>query len=441
MGQESPSCTFSQRISELKEIRKKKINEKQGKSLSLIILGAGPAGLIHAIVALLNGQQPIVLEKRPQDCSGRPYAVMLKDRSIEILQEYGALAYLQENGLIMLSQNDKYCIALVDLERALKAVISELEQTPTIKHHTYVVEIIEHPHSKIELVTVEQNGIQGAFSEVDLVVNAEGSHSQTNDLLRNRRIEFLPRIPAVSVVFENNLSSAQGAFSLSQQIFVKLRNGVMSLYCYGTFACRFLFSGVFLNPKHHIAALHILKIGRRYLLGYCLSSKASKKLTAIDDPNEFQAFTKQWAYFVLCYSSVKSLLHFVFSRGRTPLNLFGWRPIKTCRVVKIGSDRVEHCSFCLGRSLILVIGDALVTADPSTELGCQTALESSLYFGAFLQRFQEAILNAQFPKLMIELQQEYDKYWEPIIAYLIAESVRKRKHYNDEAPLILGLTI
>lgn len=428
--EDSLSQAFREKVAGLKKRRDKQLLEKKDSKLSIAILGAGPAGLIHAIVLLLNGYKPKVIEKRTKNCKSRMHAIVLKDKALELLQEYGVYAYLEANNLLLFSQEQKMCVGIADLEKGLKSVIAELEEEQVIHYEMQLSKIIQHPESRVDLQLQSQDGQTHLFTGVDLIINCEGSHSKTNELLGNRRIDVLPRIPVVSVIFESEERAGRA-----------LRTFVRTVYYYTLFILKFISFAMFLNPKRHIAAVNLFKINTHYFLGYCLSEKESEKLENLlemEEENRSEsegkiAFVKRWAYFCFCYSSFRSLFRWLFYRGRSPAFFYACHPIKKITTLNIGADHAETYSYRFGRCLLLIVGDALATVDPSTEMGCQTAIESAQYFESFLKRFEEAVSATSPSQAIAMIQQEYDAHWKPIVEQLSVLSVTSRQTYREDA--------
>src|ERR1700677_5125260 len=54
------------------------------------------------------------------------------------------------------------------------------------------------------------------------------------------------------------------------------------------------------------------------------------------------------------------------------------------QLIKIGADRANEYARKMGKSVILLTGDSSATVDPTTGLGCNTAIQSSVDFLDFL---------------------------------------------------------
>ena len=57
------------------------------------------------------------------------------------------------------------------------------------------------------------------------------------------------------------------------------------------------------------------------------------------------------------------------------------------QIIEIGADRADQPCLSMGNSSVLLAGDACVTVDPTTGLGCNTAIQSSVDFLDFIWDF------------------------------------------------------
>lgn len=115
--------TYKDKILHLKKIRQQALENKT-KKLGIVILGAGPAGLIRAIQGLLEGHTIQIIEKRSASHPGRHNVVSLIKASMELLKEYGVFNYLLENNLVReVDEPLSIFVKLSDLERSLKQMI------------------------------------------------------------------------------------------------------------------------------------------------------------------------------------------------------------------------------------------------------------------------------------------------------------------------------
>jgi len=152
--------SFLERIHDLKSTMPPQTETKQ----KVVILGAGPAGLIRAITSIMNGNPTQIIEKRSEKESGRQNTIHLNLGTVYQLVHLGAYQYLLENKLIYPQKNlDSINVRLVDLEEALKAVLKGIQPAQQITYHSKL-EAIDSSQKKLNL-TIESADHQKTIIE------------------------------------------------------------------------------------------------------------------------------------------------------------------------------------------------------------------------------------------------------------------------------------
>lgn len=207
---------FRDKIAELKNQRDATIHN-QAKKPRVAILGGGPAGLMRAILASINGNKVIVIEKRAKDHERRLNGIMLTFRTIEILKKYGIYHYLIEQKLLGTPSNEKSfscSVTIGDLEVAMKAVLHELQgNDEVILYQTTLDHVVKVPTRPIDLVLKIERRVLHTLRSIDVMIVAEGVKSDTIEkILNGRRIEALPPISVIGGIFKTAQEAKKSFF-------------------------------------------------------------------------------------------------------------------------------------------------------------------------------------------------------------------------------------
>ncbi len=424
----------------------------------IAILGGGPAGLLRALCGLKNGGLVTVMEKRKQDAPGRENAVALKPHTQFILREYGVYQYLEEKGLIYPTKEQEFLyVRLKDLEEAMKAVIAELSEDPIIHYNAQLKGIHSDPNRKADLI-IDDNGREIRLSDVDLVVVAEGAHSETNEkLLGNRRIAILPSIPVIAAIFKDDRPGITGAATFFQYVGRTMANTAVSVYYHARFLFSFFFMGEhFFNPDRKIVGALTLSTPKQNYLGCGLSrieteemkrvlknydeakraARKSKRANSQSSPfaglesdlekakKEKDTYLNYWVAMSFCCANLLKIFQFLFTRET--LHWTSWIPLDKVSVTEIGADRSDASCGTLGQTSYLLAGDTLATVDPTTGLGCNTALQTVEDFQTFLI----GLYNKVDPET---LRSTYQTESNVTLSSIHYESTNMRRRYRPDA--------
>lgn len=405
----------------LKKIESLKIERDQALKTyvnppRIAILGGGPAGLLRALYGLLSGSPVTLIEKRRQDAPGRENTVALSPQTQSILRDLGVYYYLQDKGLTHPIQEQEFLsVRLKDLEEAIKAVIAELTDDQVIHYSAQLKAFDSDPNRKADLI-IDDNGKELRLNAVDLVVVAEGAHSETNEqLLGNRRIAILPSIPVITALFKDDRPHISGVSTFFQYVGKTLANTAVSVYYHTLFLFSFIFKGErFSNPNRKIAGALTLSTPKQNYLGCGLSKIETEEMQRVlkncDEANERFERAKQqtphlplldrlesdlqkaqkekdiylnhWVAMSFCCANILKMYQFLFMKGK--FEWTSWLPLDKISVTEIGADRSDASCGTLGQTSYLLAGDTLGTVDPTTGLGCNTAIQTVADFQAFL---------------------------------------------------------
>lgn len=373
---------------------KAKQSESSKEKPLVVISGAGPAGLLRAIQSISHGNPTRVLEKRQKSDQGRENTVALTPRTIAILKYCGTYQYLLENKLIYPANKlGETNVRLKDLENAMKVVLKELNPEFEIEYNSTIVDVSEES-GKIQLSTqtTDSSGKSTTMiPNVSILVNTEGAHSSTNQILGIERIELLSSIPVMAAICKDDRPSITNLDSFFSYVKLGLSQVALTTYYHTIFIFQYLFSS---NFRKKITGAIILPTPGQAYIGCGFSDEINNKLRELkqqDDKQEYQSLAKYWINLAICAANMLAFLNF-FSRKHHFYSACH-KPIKNFDMVEIGADRAVENSRIFGKAVMLLAGDADATVDPTTGLGCNTAIQSSVDFLDFLWDYGKVSIN------------------------------------------------
>lgn len=439
---------------------------------TVVISGAGPAGLIRGIQSLLNGNPTTIIERRSRESSGRDNIVALQPNAVAILQNFGIYQYLIEHGLVypyalerISVGNVAFNVRLGDLEDAMKAVISALTSDPIIQYDSKILELFSLTFSRTPSMLLVQTGAEEEkILSVDILVVAEGKNSSTNEMLGIERTVMLPPVPAITAIFKDDRPSVDGVFSLLTYIGKTALYIAIDIYYHVLLLFKCIFEGehVF-NANRSIAGSVLLQIPAYTYLGGGLSREKSEELMRLinavkeskralneaeasgafeqisaltqavrDAEIQKESFLTYWIHLSFCLANFLNLALFLYSCGATKLSLSSWKPIDSMDIVEIGADCASDVCQHLGRSMYLLAGDSFVTVDPSTGLGCTSAIESSSDFQTVLTSLPEMGTSREHEVIRGYMRREY-----ALSGRILRESIETRRVYRPDAVTVI----
>lgn len=370
--------TFQERIRQLKE----RMSTRTENKPLVVISGAGPAGLLRAIQSISNGNPTKVIERRSEEAPGRANTVALTETTIAMLKYCGIYSYLLENRLIYPPNRQGYIsVRLKDLEKAMKTVLQELSPDSIIEYNSKIV-AIDTQEDKIRLTTESSTGERSTISDVGIFVNAEGSRSSTNALLGIERIEVLPAIPVIAAMCRDDRPYITNVGSFFVYVGKSITQIAITVYYHTIFFFQFLFSK---NFRAQITGALILPTPGQNYVGCGFSDTINdgfKALKESGNEQEYLAFAKHWINLAICAANMVSFLSWF--KGDSYLHTGRHLPLDQFEIVHIGADHANKYVQKSNNSTILLAGDASATVDPTTGLGCNTAIQSSVDFLDFL---------------------------------------------------------
>ncbi|MFI5344581.1 MAG: hypothetical protein ACHQUC_10210 [Chlamydiales bacterium] len=399
--------TFLERVAALKH----EMLPQSGNKPTVVILGAGPAGLIRAITSILNGNPTQIIEKRSESAPRRENTVLLETETVYQLLSLGVYQYLAEHNMIFPAKMFKTDhilksieVRLGDLEVALKVLIKELQPTQEIDYGKRLCEI-DSRREKLTLTIESADQQRTIIENVGILVNAEGSRSTTNQLLGICRIKVLPEKPAIAVIFKDKRPSINGFNSLFRYIGISIAYIAKTVYYHAIFIFKFIFCKSF---RRECLGVFLKTPGQVYLgCGFSpeineriqqFKQEIANKAKALDQAStqkerarcqeslraakkRYRSFLKMRSNLGLCAVNFINLFMQPLGEKMTTKHLSFAR----CEAIDIGADRATTFALKFNESAILLAGDAAATVDPSTGLGCNTALQSNEQFANFIK--------------------------------------------------------
>jgi hypothetical protein len=420
----SPLAGYQEKIDSLK----RSIPVKSEGRASVLISGASITGLMRAIISCLNGNPTKVIERRSEGAARRDNAVSLDDEGTEFLKDYAIYDYLIGNGLVSVDKPGCFVVRIGDLEMAMKAVLKAISPETQIQYDSWITKIVERVDQTAQIVISGKNG-KVVMAAPNLLVNAEGARSSTNDLLGITRIQNLPKLPVVAAVFKDRPCSLSSIPYGIYDTFVHLYYTLLFLF-------KMLFGGEHIfNSNRAIRGAIILPTPGQNYVGFTLDKERSNRLSELSskshDPKmkaELDAELRYWSRLSFCFAN--ALVIFLYVVGGNPKKLSAalWKPLdmeKTV-VIEIGADKASRCSGMVGETAYLIAGDALHTVDPTTGKGASTAIYSSRYF-------KEILENGNSQDAIRESLARYDDASETDIYRIYWLSKSQREKYRPDA--------
>ncbi len=420
--------------------------ETKKKQTHVVVVGAGPAGLVRAIYSLLNGNPTLIIEKRSQNAPARENALLLeKSVVVNVLIELGIYEYLIENQLVHPSAMPlKLIVRICDLEKAMKAVIDRLSPNKDIVVFNAEVQKIEVIENKARLTIHKRDTPTGKITLTpDLLVIADGAHSSTSRLLGIQRICVAPKICFLAAIFEKAPLWKIG------NIFQQLPSFFRSVRAYykKEVKGRFVFSvseikgaAILSTPNQHYVFLLLNKKTKNEFFYYYNNYKNCKDRLSRELPFEEQlVFQKELSNAKRKYEkNLKKWIHLAFHYGfhRKRIQWMKWKILKQNFLIESEIDYANYCAGNLGNSVYVLAGDALATSDPTTACGCQAALISSVSFIDLLKEIDDILNEPQYfshEKISCALE-KYRFAADQLIKKLHSLSIRLRESFNGENP-------
>jgi len=150
-----------------------------------------------------------------------------------------------------------------------------------------------------------------------------------------------------------------------------------------------------------------------------------KKQLQIAEEN-YYSFAKRWIGLSMCYANMVALSQRFF--GGPFLYMGCHLSLDNFEVIKIGADRANEYCKSIKKTTVLLAGDASSTVDPTTGLGCNTAIQSAVDFLDFIWDYDAKVPQAN-------LLEDYSSRTNKRVHYIHEKSKLTRSFYRPDALL------
>ena len=374
---------FRQRIENLRALRGNGLRNGADRDHLVLIIGAGPAGLIRAISATLQGLKTVVLESRPEDAPRRPQiAVIRSEAVIALLDQLGALDFLFKENRIFPFGRLKLEVSLGDLELAFTAV---LRLVAADEPDRIVPDQIVQYGVIVERIDVEQG--------LARVVARKSGHKSDQQVL----LSFSPRL---IVIADGKRSPTSALLGISRRPRFRSHTGIIAIFradagglsplrrMLGTLASKLSYAF-----HHHISrrgakleAGTILQVPGHHYLGLDLTPGEEMRLRdaiSNDASAELQRMLRFWSRYA--FEAIRS--HPKGSAPHTGGRPIAWLPLDPLLAmpIEVMSDRADVFCGHIGETFAMIEGDAQFTIHPGSAYGCAKAFLSARLFDFLLR--------------------------------------------------------
>jgi len=371
---------YRQHIENLKTLRSVNKRTRINPAYSVLIVGAGPTGLIRAVSAMLQGLQTTVLESRPEDAAKRRQIVVIRSQTvIALLEKLGVIDFLLKEDLIFPLGRLQLEVSLAGLELAFQAILHNLadDEQSLVIHHETVIERIDLKDG-LARVTARKSGQQSLSVSPHLIVIADGRHSPTSALLGISRRDQFHSHTGIIAIFRTDGRQLSRTGRMLGDLASKLN------YVFHRHVSRKganLLAGTILQvPGHHYLGLDL---ARDEELRLRAAIKRAESKQAGGTSQELQRLVRFWARYGFEAIRTQPIGTAPHSGGR-PID---WLPLDPDLAMPIAvvSDRADVFAGHVGETFVMIEGDAQFTIHPGSAYGCAKAFLSARLFDFLLR--------------------------------------------------------
>ncbi len=407
------------------------------KKPSVLILGAGPAGLIRALESMLSGNPTLVMEKRSMGKEPRQNSVFMDHSSYEILSRYGVYEYLLKEKLIYPYDPvaRTFSVKIGDLEKALHEVITLLVPGQKWLYHDHELEKVEQMQDGTTLVRLRDCKTQVVDMTLspNVVVVAEGAHSKTLAKIGAERKDSVAKLPLIGAIFKKAISAQpEQAEPLYKRVIVSWQNCKTKVYYFALFLFLYCFAGErFHNPQRKILiAIPVVTPGQTFISYELCREEVDKikekqvrvaelKRQSMTSPelerqlqeaeNDLAKTLEHWSYLAAVFSfflGIKLYLQGKKAKDQIP----SFMPIdpRSLFLIDSGADKASLAAKTIGTTHFLVCGDTFATTHPITGQGVNIAIRTSKCFASFLSSLSNKNLPAALSAYETSMHSEAD---------------------------------
>jgi hypothetical protein len=365
---------------------------KNGRSdYSVLIVGAGPAGLVRAISAELQGLPTAVLELRPESAPRRPQIVVIRSKAvITMLERLGVLDFLFKEDKIFPLGRLRLEVSLADLELALCAVLRAVAPDDSALAMHYGVNVVRIDQAGGLARVLASDGRAHLSFSPKLLVIADGRHGRTSGLLGISRREQFHSHTGIIAIFRAGDKGLSRWDRMFGQIVSKLS------YAFHRFVSRRgagLLAGTILQaPGHHYLGLDLARDEEMRLRDAIAGAKKPQagaennerdQTAAPPETDELRRMVLFWARYG--FEAIRARPQGAApSTGGRPIP---WLPLdpQFATAIEVVSDRADVFCGHIGKTFVMLEGDAQFTIHPGSAYGCTKALLSARLFDLLLR--------------------------------------------------------
>lgn len=375
---------FHQHVENLRAVRDLNLRARVDRiDAPVLIVGAGPAGLIRAIAATINGMKTVVLESRAEHAARRPQIVVIRSHTvISLLERLGVIDFLFKEDRIFPLGHLQLEVSLADLELAFLSVLHAVvaDASALSVHCGIAIERIDQVDGFARIVA-RQPGRQTPLSfSPQIVVIADGRHSVTSALLGISRRDRLHSHTGIIAIFRAAGSVIPRWRRLLGHMTSKLN---YAFHRHVSGRGRRLLAGTILQvPGHHYLGLDLTREEEMSLRD---AVERARKPNAHDDPagsKELRRLVGFWCKYG--FEAIRT--HPAGSAPHTGGRPIAWLPLESqfATPIEVITDRADAFCGYVGETFVMIEGDAQFTIHPGSAYGCTKAFLSARLFGFLL---------------------------------------------------------
>lgn len=381
-----------------------------------LIVGAGPAGLIHALCFQMLGRKFQIIEKRKEDKTPRPNTVTLgkwETKELEILFFLGVIHRMEKK--ISFGHNRPYYneIRLGDLEDALLEITKELNKGMNpVQYETTLSAINKDSNNETHCTLINKSEHGTVVIKPSTVIVADGFNGATKGLLGIETVKLAKSTLVHFSIFEKYLYLKNKVSIRFQYKAVSIAKGVSLIL---------KMTGIFFRYRKSFEETYALAVdggptglsrlpSQDYLLRVLkkdeqalINQRFQKKLKLLQlkikkhannekrlhklHQQQTKLLSKKEDYLTHRAEGKHGMFDFLHMLFRPQGHRMQSYPMKHKQnfLVDVQISNAEQSLVKVGNTTFLIRGDACHVTDPYSGTGCKTALEETLADQYFLK--------------------------------------------------------
>lgn len=399
----------------LRKIQLSLMKDKNQIPPHVLIAGAGPGGLIRAILAALSGCNVTVIEKRSKESEERPNVLVLgKDtgKDLQILEFLGVTQKIKDNlgsfyGLVNV-QIDHLVYALKDTlfnimgEECIKYehAIRGVSRNKTMVC-PYIMEIGKEDYGQLknQKLMIEERDMLNETDVADIIVIADGAHSETSHLFGVEKLCLAEKTDILISTFTQQEDIS--LFDSLSQIIVGAREGINLVQKKYPKTGNILFTVP--GKDYLIKGVKDEDMEKPLYKNLQKLNSIKRKIKLLQRSINQNYDSKKYDRLIVLkeekkalWNECKSEFEAEVKEARAPfdaLNLFSSYDqirfeVEEPILLSVSMHRARVPSIQIGKMAVLICGDAMQDIDPIAGAGAKNAIESSVCFANFLSCYK-----------------------------------------------------